>query len=88
MKKISTVVGGIGFLIAFLTMSCDVENHPILSIPIIIGLGLLYVSYKIGEGWCDFEEIDANNNINSTDVDDDITYITYDSKGNTRYMDM
>lgn len=92
MKKISTVIGGAGLIIAFVAMSCDVENNPILAIPILIGFGLVFISYKIEKGWFDFEEdfkeIDSSDGNSCNDSDDDITYITYDSKGNDRYMDL
>lgn len=94
MKRFSTIIGGIGFLMAFYSMSCNVEDYPILIIPILIGFGLVYVSYKIERGWCDFEdfkefkEIDSSINDSCNGSDDDIDYITYDSLGHDRYMDM
>lgn len=95
MKKISNIIGGIGFLTTFYSMSCNVEDYPILAIPIFIGLGLIYVSYRIEKGWCDFEdfkdfeEIGSNRNSSDNDCyDDDLVYISYDSLGHSRYMDM
>ncbi len=90
MKIFSTIIGGIGFLMAFYSMSCNIEDYPILGIPILIGFGLVYVSYKIEKGWCDFEDFKDFEEIDSCNDsdDDDIVYITYDSLGHDRYMDM
>ena len=95
MKRISNVIGGIGFIMTFLAMSCNIDDYPILALPIFIGLCLIHVSSRIEKGWCDFEDFkklekgDGNRNSNNDDsYDDDLVYITYDSLGHSRYMDM
>lgn len=95
MKKFSNIIGNIGFLMAFFAMSCNIDEYPILAIPIFVGLGLIYASYRIEKGWCDFEDFkkietsDSNCNSNNDDsYDDGLVYIPYDSLGHSRYMDM
>lgn len=89
MKKIAIVIEIIGALLALISMCADVTEHPILSIPIIIGWCVFFIGTKIDGGWQDEEEIIESDSFhnNGSYIDDDITYITYDSSGAERYLD-
>lgn len=89
MKKIAIVIEIIGALLALISMCADVTEHPILSIPIIIGWVVFFIGTKIDGGWQDEEEIVENDNFRNDGsyIDGDITYITYDSGRTERYLD-
>ena len=89
MKKLARAIEIAGALLALISMCADVTEHPILSIPIIIGWCVFFVGTKIDRGWQDEEEIIESDSFhnNGSYIDDDITYITYDSSGAERYLD-
>lgn len=89
MKKLARAIEIAGALLALISMCADVTEHPILSIPIIIGWCVFFVGTKIDGGWQDEEEIIESDSFhnNGSYIDDDITYITYDSSGAERYLD-
>lgn len=70
-------------------MCADATENPIVAIPTIISLLLLYAGSRIEGGWQDAEEIveDHNYYVDGDDTDYGINYITYDSNGTERYMD-
>ena len=89
MKKLARAIEIAGALLALISMCADVTEHPILSIPIIIGWCVFFVGTKIDGGWQDEEEIIENDSFhnNGSYIDGDITYITYDSGRTERYLD-
>lgn len=89
MKKIAKICEVAGALLALSCMCIDVAEHPIAAIPIAIGWITFYIGTKIDGGWQDEEEIIENDNFRNDGsyIDDDITYITYDSSGAERYLD-
>lgn len=89
MKKLARVIEFVGAAIFFLCMCADATENPIVAIPTIISLLLLYAGSRIEGGWQDAEEIveDHDYYVDGDDADDGITYITYDSNGTERYMD-
>lgn len=89
MKKLARAIEIAVALLALISMCADVTEHPILSIPIIIGWCVFFVGTKIDGGWQDEEEIIESDSFhnNGSYIDDDITYITYDSSGAERYLD-
>lgn len=89
MKKIAIVIEIIGALLALISMCADVTEHPILSIPIVIGWCVFFIGTKIDRGWQDEEEIIESDffHNNGSYIDGDITYITYDSSRTERYLD-
>lgn len=89
MKKIAIVIEIIGALLALISMCVDVTEHPILSIPIIIGWCVFFIGTKIDGGWQDEEEIIESDSFhnNGTYIDGDIEYISCDSSRIERHMD-
>lgn len=89
MKKIAIVIEIIGALLALISMCADVTEHPILSIPIIIGWCVFFIGTKIDGGWQDEEEIIESDSFhnNGSYIDGDIEYISYESSRTERYMD-
>ena len=81
MKKLAKVIEFVGAAIFFLCMCADATENPIVAIPTIISLLLLYAGSRIEGGWQDAEEIVEDH------TDYGINYITYDSNGTERYMD-
>lgn len=83
MKKLAMVIEFVGAAIFFLCMCADATENPIVAIPTIISLLLLYAGSRIEGGWQDAEEIveDHDYYVDGDDTDDGITYITYDSNG-------
>lgn len=88
MKKFAIAIEAIGLLIAFTAMCFDVTEYAVLAIPILAGFGLLGTGVYIEERWIDEknENLIKRDSV-SDDTDDGITWITYDSGGNERYMD-
>lgn len=88
MKKLSYIIGGIGFIIFGIAGSCDFTEYPIIAIPIVVGVLLMSISYYIEKTWY-FEEFeDFNMDECYTDnTDDGITYIEYDTRGNLIFLD-
>ncbi len=89
MKKLAKVIELAGALLFFLGISVDAAENPIIAIPVLSGLLLIYFGTKIEGGWTDAEEIveDCNFSADESGTDDGITYITYDCSGTERYMD-
>lgn len=89
MKKLARVIEFVGAAIFFLCMCADATENPIVAVPTIVSLLLLYAGSRIEGGWQDAEEIveDHDYYVDGDDTDDGITYITYDSNGTERYMD-
>lgn len=88
MKNLPYIISGIGFVIFGIAGSCDFVEYPIIAIPIIAGVLLMYVGYHIERSWSfeekeDFECTDCADN----DNDNNIARITYDNRGNERYTD-
>ena len=83
MKKLAKVIEFVGAAIFFLCMCADATENPIVAIPTIISLLLLYAGSRIEGGWQDAEEIveDHNYYVDGDDTDYGINYITYDSNG-------
>ena len=88
MKKLAMVIEFVGAAIFFLCMCADAAENPIVAVPTIISLLLLYAGSRIEGGWQDAEEIveDHDYYVDGDDTDDGITYITYDSNGTERYQ--
>lgn len=89
MKKLATAVEAIGMMLAFVSMCFEPTEEPILIIPILAGFALLCAGVHIEMRWEDEEEIKnlINHDCFCDGTDDGITYITYDSSGEERYMD-
>lgn len=89
MKKLANVIELAGALLFFLGINVDAAENPIIAIPVLSGLLLIYLGTKIEGGWTDAEEIveDHDYYVDGDNTDDGITYITYDSNGTERYMD-
>lgn len=89
MKKLAKVIELAGALLFFLGINVDAAENPIIAIPVLSGLLLIYLGTKIEGGWTDAEEIveDHDYYVDGDNTDDGITYITYDSNGTERYMD-
>ena len=88
MKKLPYIIGGIGLVIFGIAGSCDFIEHPVIAIPVITGVLLIFAGMYI-ERSCSFadeEDFDGSGSV-VDDADDGITYITYDGNGSPRYMD-
>lgn len=82
MKKFKTIITGAGLCLFGLAGSCDFTEHPIIAIPLIIGVVLILIGYEIEKNWCFAEEDDFDLCSNRKDVIDlDIVYIEYDERG-------
>ena len=89
MKKFAAVIEVFGMMLAFVSMCFDPIEEPLLVMPMLAGLALLSAGIHIEKRWLDEEEIDSliKHGGISDNTDDDIVWITYDSRGNERYMD-
>ena len=56
MKKLAMVIEFVGAAIFFLCMCADATENPIVAVPTIISLLLLYAGSRIEGGWQDAEE--------------------------------
>lgn len=81
MKQIRNIVAGAGLFLFGLAGSCDFTEHPIIAIPLIIGVVLILIGYEIDKNWCFDEEDDFELCGNHNDVIDlDIIYIECDER--------
>lgn len=88
MKNLPYIISGIGLVIFGIAGSFDFTEYPVIAIPVIIGVMLIFAGMYIEREWSfeekdDFECADCN----CDDTDDGITYITYDGNGSPRDMD-
>lgn len=85
MKQIRNIVAGAGLFLFGLAGSCDFTEHPIIAIPLIIGVVLILLGYEIEKNWCFDEEDDFELCSNRKDeIDSGIVYIEYDERGAER----
>lgn len=88
MKKLPYIIGGIGLVIFGIAGSYDFIEHPVIAIPIVIGVFLIFAGMYIERSWSFADEEEFNGSVSIVDdTDDGITYITYDGNGSPRYMD-
>lgn len=75
MKKLAKVIELAGALLFFLGISVDAAENPIIAIPVLSGLLLIYLGTKIEGGWTDAEEIVEDHVFKDEETDDGIIYI-------------
>lgn len=88
MRKMPYIISGAGLIIFGLTGSCDFTEHPVIAIPLVIGVLLILAGMYIERSWSfeEKEDFDCADRVNDG-ADDGIAYITYDGDGNERYTD-
>lgn len=75
MKKLAKVIELAGALLFFLGISVDSAENPIIAIPVLSGLLLIYFGTKIEGGWTEAEEIVEDHVFKDEETDDGIIYI-------------